>query len=315
MHFHELFNVDDYRNINKDLHFNTDDEYIKHYRDIGFTQMRLINKEQLIINIEFGFEVTTYIPYYFYLFSNNLLFDNIIHTFDGMQPYYYFLPECQLETKRTFRCGNRKEKLLVNFDIPGHLDKRYWKAPNYKEYYKNDVFIYDKPLLVVNNKYNIEWDTDPINFISAEVLNKLVENLKDKYQIIYIREHSNESKKGISGDTSPILDGLQDYEILENYPEVITFNYLRKQNENLSYNEIKCMLYANCDNYITVQGGGANMIPYFAKNTVILHKRGREITKGFYEGFFKEARPDLFENINVCRSDEEVLPVCIDMFS
>jgi hypothetical protein len=315
MYFHELFNVDDYKYLNKDLYFNTDDEYIKHYREIGFDQMRLINKEQLIINIEFGFEVTTYIPYYFYLFSNNLLFDNIIHTFNGMQPYYYFLPECQIETNRTLRCGNRKEKLLVNFDIPGHLDKRYWKAPNYKEYYKNDIFIYDKPLLVINNKYNIEWDTDPINFISAEILNELVCNLKDKYQIVYIREHNNECKKGISCDTSPILNGLKDYEILENYPEVIIFDYLRKQNENLSYNEIKCMLYANCDNYITAQGGGANMIPYFAKNTVILHKRGREIAQGFYDGFFKEARPDLYENVKVCRLDEEVLPVCIDIFS
>jgi hypothetical protein len=75
------------------------------------------------------------------------------------------------------------------------------------------------------------------------------------------------------------------------------------------------MLYTNCDNYITAQGGGANMIPYFAKKTVILHKRGREITQGFYDGFYKEARPDLYENMKVCRSDEEVLPACIDMFS
>jgi hypothetical protein len=310
----ELFSLEDYKYLNKDLYFETDKEYITHYRNNGSKQMRLINKEQLVINIEFGFEVTTYIPYYFYLFYNNLLFDNIIHTFNGMQPYYYFLPECQLETKRTIRCGDRKEKLLVNYDIPGHLDKRYWKVPEYKEYYKNNIFLYDKPLLIINNKYNIEWDTDPINFISAEILNELVTKLKDKYQIIYIRERNTESKKGISGDTSPILDGLYDYEILETHPEVITFNYLRKQYKNLSYNEIKCLIYANCDNYISAQGGGANILPYFACKTVILHKRGREITQGFYTGFCREAKPDLYENFIVCTEYDELVGNCEKIF-
>jgi hypothetical protein len=329
MYFHELFNVNDYRSINKDLHFNTDDEYITHYENIGFEQMRLINKHQLIVNVEFGFEVTTYIPYYLYLFSSGLLFDNIIHTFNGMETYYYFLSKNQLNLTRKDRHDvNNVQFMIVNFDIPYHLDLRYWIAPQYKTHFKNNVFIYDKPLLIINNKYSIEWHQQPINFLNTNTIEELIKYFNDKYQIVYIRPvyninyvgFSNDDRVGYTSNQMLIHNDLKDFELLRSYKNVLTIDdvfssHRRINNKRMSYNEIKCMLYANCDNYITVQGGGTNMLPYFAKKTVILHKWGLELSRGFYDGFFKEACPNLYENSKVCRSDEEVLPACIDMFS
>jgi hypothetical protein len=323
MNFHELFNVNDYKYLNKDLNFNTDDEYINHYKDIGFEQMRLINKYQLIVNVEFGFEITTYIPYYLYLFSSGLLFDNIISTFDGMEIYYYFLPITQLNLIRKDRHKvNNVHFMIVNFNIPYHIDLRYWIAPQYKNHFKNNIFVYEKPLLIINNKYSKEWHQQPINFLNVDTIEEIVKYFNDLYQIIYIRPlytnnylgFSNDDRVGYTSEEILIDDELKDFEMIKSYKTILTIDDILNNHKNLSYNELKCMLFANCDNYITVQGGGTNMLPYFAKKTVILHKQGLELSRGFYDGFFKEACPDLYENMKVCRSDNEVLPACIDIF-
>lgn len=79
-----LFVLEDYKELNKDITFNTDEEYMNHWNEIGLHQMRLCNKKQLIVNNEFGNEIVLYICYYYYLFVNNLLFDNKITTYKGM---------------------------------------------------------------------------------------------------------------------------------------------------------------------------------------------------------------------------------------
>ena len=53
--------------------------------------MRLCNKKQLEVINEFSNELLLYIPYYYYLYNNNLLFDNKIITYKGMKPLYYFI--------------------------------------------------------------------------------------------------------------------------------------------------------------------------------------------------------------------------------
>ena len=53
----------------------------------------------------------------------------------------------------------------------------------YKKHYANSIFLYNKPILVIANKYNIEWGEPPINFLSIEMLDAVIEKLKHKYQI------------------------------------------------------------------------------------------------------------------------------------
>ena len=90
--YKELFNYNDYIELNKDLtHLKNNEDILNHWNNIGIKQMRLCNKKQLEIINEFGNETILYLPYYYYLYKNNLLFDNKIITYKGMKPFYYFL--------------------------------------------------------------------------------------------------------------------------------------------------------------------------------------------------------------------------------
>ena len=189
----DLFNWNDYLELNpdlKNLDITTEESAKDHWEKIGSKQMRLCNKYQLDVINEFGNEVCLYVPYYYYLHQNGLMFDNKIVTYKGMKPYYYFMkPENVIEKDRQRKYVDKHHRpLLVNNDeYVWDFDRRYWLSPPYKSHYKNNVFIYNKPLLIIHNKYNIEWDKRPINFINEETLDKILTMLVDKYQIVYIR--------------------------------------------------------------------------------------------------------------------------------
>ena len=64
---------------------------------------------------------------------------------------------------------------------------RKWAQVPYKAQFKNDLFVFDKPLLVIANKYNIEWDQPPINFLDIPTLDQIIKTYGATYQIIYNR--------------------------------------------------------------------------------------------------------------------------------
>jgi hypothetical protein len=76
----------------------------------------------------------------------------------------------------------------------------------FKNHYKNEIFAYDKPILVIADKYNIESDQPLINFIDIPTLDKIITKYKTKYQIIYNRPLSAQ----IVLENSAILD-LNEY--------------------------------------------------------------------------------------------------------
>jgi hypothetical protein len=308
-----LFILEDYKQLNKDLGFTNDSEYLDHYNNIGKLEMRLCNKNQLNVINEFGNEMILYISYFHYLYLNNLLFDNKITTYVGMKPYYFFLPDDQIIEKNQGRIWMHPHKnwLPTNCsDFVFKFDKKYWNPPNYKEYYKNNYFnSYDKPLLIINNKYNVEWSIKPFNFFSIESLDILFTKLQDKYTIIYMRPHSDIKKDlKYSWDDNTCLD-YDDFKLIkEKYSDTIIFDDLFNDDrfKDMSYNLLKCYVLASCDNYISVQGGGAYLISYFAKKLVIIHKRGEEICKDSYNGWFKETCPSNNLDISVAFTEDQL---------
>ena len=152
-----LFNWSHYIELNKDLHHLTNEnDAIEHWKNIGYHQMRLCNKLQLNVINEFGNEIILYISYYYYLYINNLLFDNKITTYKGMKPYYYFLNDDMIIEKENTRYWTppSDNPLLVNYHEHVKIfDKKYWMPPPYKSVYKNDIIKFDKPILVIHNKY------------------------------------------------------------------------------------------------------------------------------------------------------------------
>ena len=316
----KYFNLNDYKNLNPDLKFNTDDEYIDHYNNIGYEQMRLCNIGTLNVINEYGNENIIYIPYYHYLFKNNLLFENKIQTYKGMISHYYFLPENQIiekEEKRIWTAPNENFLCVNNSDYYYKFNKKYWLPPNYKMHYKNNLFNFDKEILVINNKFNNEWNNGPVNYLSIDILEKIFFQLSNKYQIIYLRlQNINNSTLNISHDHNDILH-FNDIEFIKNnFKNVIIFDDLFNGEFNkFNYNELKLNLFAICDNFISVQGGGCYFMSYFAKKLLIYHKEGGgELECNSYNGWFKEV---CFENnlcVNVTRNYDDLLNKSYEMF-
>jgi hypothetical protein len=61
-----------------------------------------------------------------------------------------------------------------NFELPRVLysqdyDMTKWLEVPYKEHFKNDVYVYDKPMLMIANRYNMEWEELQLVFIVSKI--------------------------------------------------------------------------------------------------------------------------------------------------
>jgi hypothetical protein len=310
----DIFNTfiwEDYILLNKDLsHITTKEQAEKHWLKKGKKKMRLCNKKQLDVTNEFGNEVILYIPYYYYLYKNDLLFDNKITTYIGMKDFYYFMDSNNIiETSRKRKWIRFWQRNLIvnNLEHVQHFDYQYWIPPPYKEIYKNNILKYNKPLLVIHNKYNIEWGKPPINFIDVKTLDKLFEMLSINYQIVYIRPSNNTIITSYSLDENVFKDELNDYELInDKYKDtVILFNDLLKKYPEYCYNKLLLMLYSNCENYVSIQGGSSHLITYFFKNMLVLHKKGDELNTS-YDGWYTKVNNN-DKNIRICEYEDMLI--------
>ena len=159
--------------------------------------------------------------------------------------------------------------------------------PPYREVYKNSYFIYDKPLLIIHNKYTIEWGENPINYIDKKTLIEICSMCKDKYNIIYLRPNIGNivNDKGSSYD----LD-LNEEEIFNEY-DVINGNNLyndSKDKYNINnFNHFQLLLHSCCDKYISVQGGNSVLASYFGGTNIVYAIKGKELKFDSYKRHYK----------------------------
>ena len=145
------------------------------------------------------------------------------------------------------------------------LDWYKFEAPPYKEVFKNDRFKYEKPILVISNKYNVEWSDKPYNYIQVSTLRRMFRLLKDDYQIIY----NHPTKEMGYDDHAESLD-LGEFKMIQyEFPEVLTIQQLLKENPDLTYNGLQLRIYANCDKFISVQGGSSIFFSFFGGQNII----------------------------------------------
>lgn len=237
---------------------------------------------------EFGYELQIIIPYAYYLYTQKRL--RSTRSTIGTRELYYFSPNhTEEQRKRTIELP----KFTPNFTPHvRNLNEEEWTPPPYKKIYKNDRFIYKKPLYIIHNKYNREWGRKPTNMFTTETLDQLFAILKGRYQIIYIRpgfaaEHAEE--RGYSPDAAEPQELPMEQELLQGkYPDVLTMQDLLRKNTDLTYNTLQCMLHANCNRFMSVQGGCAVLASYFGGQNIILAKKGRELRCGAYDGHYSK---------------------------
>lgn len=221
---------------------------------------------------EFQQELTFVLPFAYWHFLNGTLLKTI--SCDDTKELYFFSDDHEeFHKKRDWR-NNSKNFEFPNMTHSSSFSYKKWARVPLKEHYKNDIFIFEKPVLVIANKFNVEWENDPINFFDIPSLDRIINLYKSKYQIIYNRPLATQ----IVSDGSDILD-LGDYAWLRsNHADVILMSDLYTKYESVvnNFNHLQLMVYANCSRFISVHGGTAALASYFGGINIIFSKSGLE---------------------------------------
>ncbi|MEO7962154.1 MAG: hypothetical protein ABIR19_11435, partial [Ginsengibacter sp.] len=220
---------------------------------------------------EFQQELTFVLPFAYWHHLNGTLKQTV--SSEGTKPLYFFSEDhTELPNKRDW-FNNSIDYTFPNMTHSNSFSYRKWKQVPLKEYYRNNIFVFEKPILIIANKYNIEWKDNPINFFDIETLDKVINHYKDRYQIIYNRPLATQ----IVGDESEILD-LGEYEWMKkNHHEVILMTDLfEKYSHEYSFNQLQLMVYANSERFLSVHGGTAALASYFGGINIIYSIRGLE---------------------------------------
>lgn len=224
---------------------------------------------------EFGPELKYYLPYAYWHHLNGTLKKTT--SFAGTHPFYFFSPD------HVERTGTRK--YILDPDVPNSEDHNFsytyrrWAQVPLKETFRNVIkFNFDKPLVIISNKFNREWNGYPVNFLSAEILGSIVQRLVPHHTVVYNRP----------GDGLIVLDDndaqeLKEKEFLKNhFPQVLFAEdiFAQRKEEVKGFNHLQLCLYAQCERFISVQGGNSVLASYFGGTNLVYQREGNEIFFG-----------------------------------
>lgn len=231
-------------------------------------------------NTEFGYELVLVIPYAYWLHQRGRLGQTVSakHT----RELYYFSPRhSEKYEKRVYSTPKVPNKELHVRDLLYEM----WSPPPYKQIFKNDVFVFNKPLLIVHNKFNREWGGAPVNYIDTATLDGIFTACTPRFQVVYIRPEAT----AIVGDNSEVLTLAGEAEVLSRHSAVLNANTLFQTHRTLcrNFNHFQLMLHACCDVFVSVQGGSSILASYFGGTNIIYARRGGELGCGSYEGFYR----------------------------
>lgn len=245
---------------------------------------------------EFGYELLSAVPYAYNLHLKGELKDTV-SGFDTSCLYFFSPNHVETGCKRSW--DNMRKLWNQNFpNIHIHrkdLDWDLFTPPPLKEFYKSSKIEFEKETVVIFNRYNYEWGRPPINYLDLPTLEKLFSMLEDKYQVVYINIKGH--KKYYDG-VDPLE--LGDEEVLKKHPKVISINDLINKYPDLSYNEIQVRVFANCEKYISSNGGQLILSAYFGGENIIFSKECRELNpevNSFYRWYHKLGG-GVFQHVN-----------------
>lgn len=271
-----------YPGIRRDLRYFIRDNYFSRLNQVRFLRSDYFAKKPYKVvdyHGEFDQELRYVLPFAYWHHLNGTLQKTISCT---NTKEFYFFSENHVEQyeKRVWQAGYGYYDVPNMTHSPTFSYTKFAQVP-FKKHYKNDLFVYSKPILLIANKYNIEWDKPPINFLGIAELDRIILAYKDKYQIIYNRPLSTQ----IVLDNSEIMD-LNEHEwIREQHPEVILMHDLHEQHRDTvnNFNHLQLLVYANTDRFISMHGGTAALASYFGGMNIILSHPGGGMEHHFNE--------------------------------
>ncbi|MBC3538799.1 hypothetical protein H7U12_03845 [Rufibacter sp. H-1] len=254
-------------------------------------------------NGEFGAELQFVIPFAYWHYRNGTLKKSISSQFT--KELYFFSQNHEEKFIERVNRGDPNEG-NYNFEMPRILhshnyDMNKWLAVPFKETYQNNVFVFEKPILIVANRYSMEWGGPPVSFFDKPILSFIFHKLAQEYTIIYNRPLTQH----ITKDHNEVVELNERRWIQEEHPEVILLEdlYEEKKSYANNFNHLQLLVYANADHFISIHGGTSVLASYFGGTNLILSKSGAE----HYFGCFQTLYPKLSgATILHAKSEEEV---------
>lgn len=241
---------------------------------------------------EFGYELIMVMPYSYFKKKNN---DHVrLIGCAGTRSLYYFLDDDEFVEKYQSR-GHFKPTGVRMHDIHvEHLDTEEFLMPPFKEHFSSQFLDISLPdnLLIISNKYNVEWRKNPINYLSISVLNYLFSSLKQNYTIIYNRAKT----KNLVNDNSPVLD-FGDYELAKKH-NVIDMNDLFDKSQIDDFNLFQFLVFSRSNQFISVQGGTSILSSLFGGQNIIFAKNGSELDCKAYDNWYHKLSSCCVYNTN-----------------
>jgi len=222
---------------------------------------------------EFGYELIAALPFAYWLHRHDQLTKSV--SCADTKCLYYF-SEHHEETIPERKWDNFTKAMRLA-EIPNlkihqpQLDWSRWEAPPLNEYYANDIFDYD---VIVMNKYNNEWGYNPINFIPKDTLDRIFTKLKGK-KVLYFHMTKDMGRD----DSAESLD-LNEWDIVRRHGVDTMQDVMKKYDYSL--NHLQCLIYANCSEFVSIQGGSAILASYFGGRNIIYAVNSGETQSGSF---------------------------------
>ena len=172
--------------------------------------------------------------------------------------------------------------------------------PNFSEQYKNDKFLFEKPFIVIANRYNWEHGQPPVGYFSLPCLYEMFTYLTNQgYKVIYKRPRNNEfpldqNEMNTVYNKENLLAKVEggglisDYDLTTHFEDVILLDDVVSDNSELTYNEVQLNLYANADKFIGISGGSTLVLNLFQKPTITYLYNKSDLREKFWEDSWNE---------------------------
>ena len=234
---------------------------------------------------EFGPEITTFIPFVAWLRQEGYLSGRRIVTYAGMRPYYFFLDESELEGKSEPRNWVPESERYWPSNSTYTATASPWHVyPDYRLYFKQKGKRFARPVLFIQNKFTVEWDEGPVNYIPLSSLRRLLELTANTFDVVYSRPR--ERAAGYSWDHGTACD-YPDRAIIGQFGHVTDLEAECEATAG-DYNQGKLEVLAKAHLFVAVQGGGAHLLACFGDSLLLLlHNAGEEYPHAYRRGPYK----------------------------
>jgi hypothetical protein len=233
---------------------------------------------------EYGAEITTFIPFAFWLKTQGLLSGRRVVTYRGMRPYYYFLDDDEFHEKPDRRQWFPFRQRDWPTNATSLATKQPWHVlPNYRSRYGSQGRTFERPVLFIQNKFAVEWDKGPINYLPLSLLKVLFSFAADRFDVVYSRPGIMPESADYTTDANGHCD-YPDLALAKSFDNVLILEDLCADGR-ASYNLTKLEILAKSRVFVAVQGGGAHLLACFGGSVLLLlHREGDEYPHAYTSG-------------------------------